>query len=134
MNLSEKARELADMVGSIVIDENLPLEVLENVADLLKEDCKQIRQDISDIKEEQQAIKRLEVGTVVVISDEEIKAIEKAVQEETAPQECEDCFVFPDSKDQTIVIMPVVHGAFLRLNKSKAMVLAAIIQDCAHKL
>lgn len=49
-----KARELADMVGSVVVDENIPLEVLEIVADLLKEDCRQIRQAANDIKEEQQ--------------------------------------------------------------------------------
>lgn len=50
----EKARELADMVGSVAVDENIPLEVLEIVADLLKEDCRQIRQAVNDIKEEQQ--------------------------------------------------------------------------------
>ena len=27
--IKEKARELADMVGSLVVDENLPLEVIE---------------------------------------------------------------------------------------------------------
>ena len=54
----EKARELADMVGSVVIDEALPLEVLELLADCLKEDCKQIRQAAEDMKKEEQAIKR----------------------------------------------------------------------------
>lgn len=44
LNAKEKARELADMVGSLVVDENLPLEVMEMAADLLKEDCKEIRQ------------------------------------------------------------------------------------------
>lgn len=38
-----KARELADMVGSVVVDEYLPLEVLELTADFLKEDCRQHR-------------------------------------------------------------------------------------------
>lgn len=28
--IEEKARELADMVGSVAVDENLPLEVIEN--------------------------------------------------------------------------------------------------------
>ena len=32
----EKARELADVVGSLVVDENLPLEVMEMTANLLK--------------------------------------------------------------------------------------------------
>lgn len=41
--LQEKTRELADMVGSVVVDEALPLETLEAVADCLKEDCRQIR-------------------------------------------------------------------------------------------
>jgi hypothetical protein len=41
--LQEKAREIADMVGSVVVGEALPLEVLEAVADCLKEDCRQIR-------------------------------------------------------------------------------------------
>ena len=39
----DKARELADMVGSVVVDEYLPLEVLELTADFLKEDCRQHR-------------------------------------------------------------------------------------------
>lgn len=62
MNLSEKARELADMVGSIAVEENLPLEVLEDVADLLKEDYEQIRQAAEDIKIEQQAIKKMQTA------------------------------------------------------------------------
>lgn len=57
-----KARELADMVGSVAVDENIPLEVLEIVADLLKEDCRQIRQAANDIKEEQQAIEKLQTA------------------------------------------------------------------------
>lgn len=51
----EKARELADMVGSVVVDENLSMDVLEMVADLLKEDCRQIRQAVKEIAEEQEA-------------------------------------------------------------------------------
>ena len=78
--------------------------------------------------------KYTEADAVVVIDEEEMEAIEKAAQEEPAPQECENCFIFPDEDSQTITITPVVHGAFLRLNKSKALALAAIIQDCAHKL
>lgn len=35
--LQEKARELADMVGSVVVDEYLPIEILEVTADILKE-------------------------------------------------------------------------------------------------
>lgn len=31
--IEEKARELADMVGSVAVDENLPLEVIEMTAD-----------------------------------------------------------------------------------------------------
>ena len=50
----EKARELADMVGSVVVDENLSMDVLEMVADLLKEDCKQIRQAVKEMSEEQE--------------------------------------------------------------------------------
>ena len=34
--IEEKARELADMVGSVAVDENLPLEVIEMTADILK--------------------------------------------------------------------------------------------------
>lgn len=49
--IKEKARELADMVGSLVVDENLPLEVIEMTADILKEDCEQIRQAAVDIAE-----------------------------------------------------------------------------------
>lgn len=57
--LQEKARELADMVGNEVIDECLPLEVLEMTADILKEDYKQIVQAAEDIREEQKAIEKL---------------------------------------------------------------------------
>ena len=60
--LQEKARELADMVGSVAVDEALPLEVLEAVADCLKEDCRQIRQAVQDMQEEQQAIERMTAG------------------------------------------------------------------------
>jgi len=60
--LQEKARELADMVGSVVVDEALPLETLEAVADCLKEDCRQIRQAVQDIQEEQQVIERMTAG------------------------------------------------------------------------
>lgn len=48
--IEEKARELADMVGSVAVDENLPLEVIEMTADILKEDCEQIRQAAVDIR------------------------------------------------------------------------------------
>lgn len=61
--LQAKARELADMVGSVVVDEYLPLEVLELTADILKEDCRLIKQAAEDIKEEQQAIEKLVAGS-----------------------------------------------------------------------
>ncbi len=57
--LQEMARELADMVGNEVIDECLPLEVLEMTADILKEDYKQILQAAEDIREEDKAIEKL---------------------------------------------------------------------------
>lgn len=60
--IEEKARELADMVGSVAVDENLSLEVIEMTADILKEDCEQIRQAAVDIAEEERAI-RLEYST-----------------------------------------------------------------------
>ena len=50
------------MVGFLVVDENLPLEVMEMAADLLKEDYKEIRQAAVDIAEEERAI-RLEHRT-----------------------------------------------------------------------
>lgn len=50
----EKARELADMVGSVVVDENLSMDVLEMVADLIREDCRQIRQAVKEMTEEQE--------------------------------------------------------------------------------
>ena len=50
-----KARELADMVGSIVVDEDLPLEVLELTADILKEDFRQIKEAAVEIMEEERA-------------------------------------------------------------------------------
>lgn len=62
MTNEEKARELADMVGSVIVDEALPLEVLEAVADFLKEDCRQIKQAVEDMQKEQQAIERITAG------------------------------------------------------------------------
>lgn len=55
--LEEKVRELADMVGSEVVDGFLPLELLEMTADVLKEDYRQIVQAAADMREEEQAIK-----------------------------------------------------------------------------
>lgn len=63
MTNEDKARELADMVGSMVVDEYLPLEVLELTADILKEDYRQIKQAAEDIKTEQQAVKELVEGS-----------------------------------------------------------------------
>lgn len=77
---------------------------------------------------------RVEADATVIISKEEMEAIEKAAQEAPAPLECEHCFVIPDEESKTITISPEFSGATLRLNKSKALTLAAIIQDCAHRL
>ena len=57
--LQEKARELADMVGSEIVDGYLPLELLEITADALKEDYRQIVQAAEDIREEERAIEKL---------------------------------------------------------------------------
>lgn len=56
----EKARELADMVGNIVIDEHLPTEVIGLTADCLHDDFKQIIQAAEDIKIEDQAIREIQ--------------------------------------------------------------------------
>lgn len=61
-----KARELADMVGSIVIDEDLPLEVLELTADILKEDFKQIKEAAVEIMEEERALHGTDTGTTLL--------------------------------------------------------------------
>ena len=57
--LQEKARELADMVESEIVDGYLPFELLEMTADALKEDYRQIVQAAEDIKEEERAIEKL---------------------------------------------------------------------------
>lgn len=62
----EKARKLADMVNSMVLDENLPLEVLEIMADLIKEDCKQIRRAAAEIVEEERAVYGIDTGTTLL--------------------------------------------------------------------
>lgn len=56
----EKARELADMVGNIVVDENLPTEVIGLTADCLHEDFKQIIQAAEEIEIEDQAIREMQ--------------------------------------------------------------------------
>ena len=68
------------------------------------------------------------------ISDDEIKAIEKAVQEEPAPLETPNYFVIPDNDSQTITIMPDIRGAVLKLDKANALILASIIQYHVRKL
>lgn len=57
--LKEKARELADMVGNEIMDASLPFDMLELVADTLKEDYRQIEQMAEDIRKEQQETKEM---------------------------------------------------------------------------
>lgn len=66
---------------------------------------------------------------VDVISNDEVKDIEKAVQEEPAPLETPNYFVIPDNDSQTITIMPDIEGAVLKLDKTNALILASIIQE-----
>ena len=61
-----KARELADMVGSIVVDEDLPLEVLELTADILKEDFRQIKEAAVETMEEERALHGTDTGTTLL--------------------------------------------------------------------
>ena len=61
-----KARELADMVSSIVVDEDLPLEVLELTADILKEDFRQIKEAAVEIMEEERALHGTDTGTTLL--------------------------------------------------------------------
>lgn len=61
-----KARELADMVGSIVVDEDLPLEVLELTADILKEEFRQIKEAAVEIMEEERALHGTDTGTTLL--------------------------------------------------------------------
>ena len=61
-----KARELADMVGSIVVDEDLPLEVLDLTADILKEDFRQIKEAAVEIMEEERALHGTDTGTTLL--------------------------------------------------------------------
>ena len=61
-----KARELADMVGSIVVDEDLPLEGLELTADILKEDFRQIKEAAVEIMEEERALHGTDTGTTLL--------------------------------------------------------------------
>lgn len=69
-----------------------------------------------------------------VISNDEVKAIEKAVQEEPAPLETSDYFLIPDNDSQTIIIMPDIEGAVLKLDKTNALILASIIQYHVRRL
>ena len=69
-----------------------------------------------------------------VISNDEVKAIEKAVQEEPAPLETSDYFLIPDNDSQTITIMPDIEGAVLKLDKTNALILLRLFNimsvDC----
>lgn len=64
-----------------------------------------------------------------VISNDEIKAIEKAVQQEPTPLETSDYFLIPDNVGRTITIMPDIEGAVIKLDKENALILASIIQE-----
>ena len=66
---------------------------------------------------------------VYVISNDEVKDIEKAVQEEPAPLETQNYFIIPDNDSQIITIMPDIEGAVLKLDKTNALILASIIQE-----
>lgn len=54
------------MVGSIVVDEDLPLEVLELTADILKEDFRQIKEAAVEIIEEERALHGTDTGTTLL--------------------------------------------------------------------
>ena len=54
------------MVGSIVVDEDLPLEVLELTADILKEDFRQIKEAAVEIMEEERALHGTDTGTTLL--------------------------------------------------------------------
>ena len=66
---------------------------------------------------------------VDAISNDEVKSIEKAVQEETVSLETPNYFVIPDNDSQTITIMPDIKGAVLKLDKTNALILASIIHE-----
>ncbi|MBU5478054.1 hypothetical protein KQI69_02435 [Eubacterium sp. MSJ-13] len=68
------------------------------------------------------------------ISDDEVKSIEKAVQEEPAPLETQNYFIIPDNDSQIITIMPDIEGAVLKLDKTNALILASIIQYHVRRL
>ena len=68
-------------------------------------------------------------GYIDIISNDEVKAIEKSVQQEPAPLETSDYFLIPDNDSQTITIMPDVREAVLKLDKTNALILAWIIQE-----
>ena len=61
-----KARELANMVGSIVVEDDLPLEVLELTADILKEDFRQIKEAAVEIIEEERALHGTNTGATLL--------------------------------------------------------------------
>lgn len=61
-----KARELAYMVGSIVVEDDLPLEVLELTADILKEDVRQIKETAAEIMKEARALHGTNTGAAIL--------------------------------------------------------------------
>jgi hypothetical protein len=58
MSDEEKARELADMIGSVVVEESLPIKILKLTAKTLEADYEQILQAAEDIDREQRAIRK----------------------------------------------------------------------------
>lgn len=46
--MKTKVREWTDIISSVVVNTGLPLEILELMAELLKRDCKRIRQTVEE--------------------------------------------------------------------------------------
>ena len=54
------------MVGSVVVDENLPIEVIKLTADLLNEDYRQIKEAAVEIIEEERVVHGTDTGTTLL--------------------------------------------------------------------
>lgn len=54
------------MAGSIVVEDDLPLEVLELTADILKEDFRQIKEAAVEIIEEERALHGTNTGATLL--------------------------------------------------------------------
>lgn len=61
-----QARELEDTIRSMVIEDDLPLEVLEHMVGILKENIRQIKETVTEITEKERVLHGTDTGAALL--------------------------------------------------------------------